>query len=136
MPLELDPATRLRLLEHDDGESIAIVEKAVKLFVTARVIGAKADAEIKKLTDKANEMLYPLLFMTELEKMSFKGVGTVTFKQNVDSHKFDKGVLKTTLAENGVPADIIKKSMDAADIITGTKDYQIIFTKERAKKEK
>ncbi len=123
--------------EFGEDESLKVadtIKDAISLYVKARELKAISDEKIKEIVMEAEDLLAPILAITGIEKMKFLGIGTLAYKINPESHKFDKPLLKQTLALSGVSAVIIAKAMKAADIITKKDPYKITFTKEKKKK--
>ena len=136
--INIDGDTLVTLEEEfgeDKSSKIAdTIKDAISLYVKARELKAISDEKIKEIVVEAEDLLAPILAITEIEKMKFLGIGTLAYKIDPESHSFDKTVLKQTLALSGVSAVIIAKAMKAADIVTQKEPYKITFTKEKKKK--
>jgi hypothetical protein len=124
-------------LEAIDDISVDQVTTGINLFLTARALKTKTDAKIAEIIQEAEDILLPILAISELERMTFPGAGRLDYDDDPKSKKFDKPLLQTTLLESGVSAAVIAKAMKAANVVSDAKEpYKITFTKEKAAKKK
>jgi hypothetical protein len=109
------------------------VRRAIRDYVNARSIVEEAKGKADVLIAAADDALFPILAGNSIEKLKFPGAGSITYREHVETRRFDKETLQISLLEQGVSATVISKAMTAADKISSIKDYVITFRKESKK---